>query len=343
MKPKTSLLHATRATLLTILVLATAITQVDPAKLNQLAMPSAANNVLAYATSMSRADLLAAANQSRAAHGLAPFQLNSLLNNSAQMKAQHMVDGNYWSHVSPDGIQPWYFFEVAGYGYTSAGENLAYGFATSIDTNTGWMNSPSHRANILGSYKEVGFGFVNGPNFQGKENTVVVAHYATPSISAPPPKPAPAPAPPPPPQPQPETLPITSEPAKEKITKKDATKETDEDKQDDSSKEQAPEESTNELIVNTQSGRGLPPVNIGSTASISVWQSILSGTLPQRFVISLSLIAFVLVGYGLTHRALLRQATASGQVFTLRHPILDILILTSAITIILTTSVAWLQ
>lgn len=347
---KISLLHATRAMLLTALVVAVGVAQVDPAKLNRLATPSSANNVLAFATSMSRADLLTAANQSRAAHGLPPLKLDGKLNSSAQMKAQHMVDGDYWSHVAPDGTQPWYFFEMAGYSYLAAGENLAYGFATSLEANNGWMNSPSHRANILGSYKEVGFGFVNGPSFQGKENTVVVAHYATPSVSAPAPAPTPSQTPKPEPA-KPQTLPVTTETSTQQHRERSADqppvedqKPTKADKEDTETKheDEAPKESTEELVVNLSSD-GSPPINIGATTSISVWQSLLNGNLPQRFVISLGIILVALFGYTLAHRSLIKQAHANGQQLALRHPALDAIVLTSAILIILTTSVAWLQ
>ena len=138
---------------------------------------------LAYSTEMSRSALLSNTNAERLDEGLVALQINSLLNSSAQAKAQDMVNKNYWAHNSPNGDEPWVFFDAAGYIYQKAGENLAYGFTTSAETVQGWMNSPSHRANILdGKYTEVGFGFVNGANFNGSGNqTVVVAHYANPA------------------------------------------------------------------------------------------------------------------------------------------------------------------
>jgi hypothetical protein len=48
------------------------------------------------------------------------------------------------------------------------------------------MNSPEHRANILNtSYKDVGFGIINIPNYQGDgPQTLVVAMYASPASVA---------------------------------------------------------------------------------------------------------------------------------------------------------------
>jgi hypothetical protein len=139
-------------------------------------------SILGYATDMSVATLLSDTNNQRTANGLGALALNGTLSQAAQAKAQDMMQNDYWSHVSPTGVTPWYWITNAGYSYQTAGENLAYGFATASDTITGWMNSPGHRANILNtSYKEVGFGVVNAPNYQGAgPETIVVAMYAEP-------------------------------------------------------------------------------------------------------------------------------------------------------------------
>lgn len=149
--------------------------------INSLMLTSA--NVLSYATDMSQNGLLANTNTRRAENGLGALALNATLSQAAQSKATDMVARNYWSHNTPDGKEPWVFINQTGYGYLAAGENLAYGFSTSSDAVTGWMNSPGHRANILNNkYTEVGFGFVNSASYQGNgEQTIVVAMYALPS------------------------------------------------------------------------------------------------------------------------------------------------------------------
>ncbi len=155
-------------------------------------------DVLGYATEMSASNLLSGTNAQRAASGLGALALNATLNQAAQNKAQDMANKDYWSHTSPDGSTPWTFLNNAGYSYQSAGENLAYGFSTSSGVITGWMNSPGHRANLLGTdFTEVGFGVVNAPNYQGSgPQTIVVAMYGQPySAPAPAPTPAPQPAP----------------------------------------------------------------------------------------------------------------------------------------------------
>ena len=128
--------------------------------------------VLGYATNVTVSGLLASTNAERAGAGKSSLAINSKLNTAAQGKANHMIAGNYWAHTSPDGVTPWYWFDYAGYDYLTAGENLAYGFDSSNGVVTGWMNSPSHRDNMLnGKFEQVGFGIANGSNYQGGPNT----------------------------------------------------------------------------------------------------------------------------------------------------------------------------
>lgn len=181
--------------------------------------------VLSYATSISISDLLAQTNAQRVGNAAGALSLNSQLDTAAQTKANDMVNRNYWSHVTPDGVQPWVFITNTGYQYSSAGENLAYGFSTSADTITGWMNSPPHRENLLNpAFTEVGFGFANSANYVNDgQQTVVVAMYATPqgqAVAAAPvatAPPTPAPTPTPTAQPQTNSAKLTPAPAAQPV------------------------------------------------------------------------------------------------------------------------------
>lgn len=139
-------------------------------------------DVLAYATDLSSHELLHSTNEQRARHGNGSLKLNGNLSAAAQAKANDMASRNYWSHNTPEGNEPWIFIADAGYSYKKAGENLAYGFTNSGATISGWMNSPSHKANMLdGDYQEVGFGYANSSDFQSKgEVTIIVAMYGSP-------------------------------------------------------------------------------------------------------------------------------------------------------------------
>lgn len=125
-------------------------------------------------------DLVALHNQERQARGLQPLAINSLLNSSAQNKAEAMLASNCWSHYCPNGKSPWEFFNEVGYVYIYAGENLAHGFSNAESVMQAWMNSPTHRANVLKSeFEEVGIGIAYG-SFQGQEDNIVIAvHFGT--------------------------------------------------------------------------------------------------------------------------------------------------------------------
>jgi hypothetical protein len=112
------------------------------------------------------------ANQVRQSSGLQPLAENYKLEQAAQLKAHNMVINNYFAHTSPQGITPWYWFLQAGYDYKYAGENLAIGFFESEEVFQAWMDSPSHKANILNpNYKEIGTAVMSG---YGGNNTIVV-------------------------------------------------------------------------------------------------------------------------------------------------------------------------
>lgn len=130
--------------------------------------------------SLNATEIIQLTNDYRATKGLQPLVENELLDRSACAKAQHMIDNNYWAHVAPDGTLPWYFFEQAGYPYDHAGENLAYGYTTTLGLITGWGKSPLHEKNLVGEYTETGVCIKPGLRYQGQINTtLVVAHYGT--------------------------------------------------------------------------------------------------------------------------------------------------------------------
>lgn len=136
-------------------------------------------DILGYATNIQVEQLLAETNARRQAEGIPPLVLNQQLSEAAAGKAADMFGNDYWAHVSPKGKTPWDFIVGAGYRYSVAGENLAKNFQDSSGVVNAWMNSPTHRENLLKSnYKEVGFAVVNG-RLQGEETTLVVQMFGT--------------------------------------------------------------------------------------------------------------------------------------------------------------------
>ena len=136
--------------------------------------------VLGYSSEITVQKVLDQTNAERQKQGLSLLHYNSLLSESAAAKAEDMFANNYWSHNSPQGKTPWDFFKAVGYQYSIAGENLARDFYDTETLMKAWMNSPTHRENILSSkYQEVGIGVVNGV-LNGVKTTLVVQHFAAP-------------------------------------------------------------------------------------------------------------------------------------------------------------------
>jgi len=142
------------------------------------------HNVLGFATDISVDKLYQLTNEERQKNNLPPLSLNSALSLAAQRKAENMLTENYWSHYSPDGKTPWDFISGAGYKYEYAGENLAKNFLFSSGVVDAWMNSTTHRGNILKKeYTEVGYAIVNG-TLNGEQTTLVVQEFGKPMASA---------------------------------------------------------------------------------------------------------------------------------------------------------------
>lgn len=120
-------------------------------------------------------------NEERARFGLGSLDFNAQLAESARQKAEAMLDTDCWSHYCPDGVSPWTFFRDAGYVYAFAGENLAEGFTDSAAVMQAWMNSKTHRDNVLkGEFTEIGIAIAFG-DYQGIDNNaVVVVHFGQP-------------------------------------------------------------------------------------------------------------------------------------------------------------------
>lgn len=118
-------------------------------------------------------------NSKRLEANLQPLVLSPELSTAANQKAGDMFDKNYWAHISPTGTTPWYFITQAGYEYVYAGENLAKSFDTADEVVAAWMNSSTHRANILKpEYTEIGLAVMNG-KLSGEETTLVVQEFGT--------------------------------------------------------------------------------------------------------------------------------------------------------------------
>ncbi len=138
------------------------------------------SNVLGVATDITISKLFSFTNEERTHLGLPPLTQNEMLQKAAEQKAADMFQKDYWSHFAPDGGSPWDFIKQSGYQYEYAGENLAKNFLYSKNVVDAWMNSPTHRENIVKKeYSEVGYAVKNGM-LGGEETTLVVQMFGTP-------------------------------------------------------------------------------------------------------------------------------------------------------------------
>jgi len=136
--------------------------------------------VLGYASDIQTTQVFEQINQQRIENSLPALKLNDKLSEAARRKASDMFASNYWAHINPtNGREPWYFFDATGYDYRYAGENLARDFGTTPPMIKAWMNSPTHKDNIVSTrYQETGIAVVNGV-LNGIETTLVVQLFGT--------------------------------------------------------------------------------------------------------------------------------------------------------------------
>ena len=121
-------------------------------------------------------------NAERLAAGLPVLKINPLLAQAAEEKALDMMARGYFDHTSPNGREFFSWIDERGYKYSIAGENIAVNvYALSPEKIVeSWMNSPTHRANILSEkYSETGVGVASG-TFEGKQAVFAVQLFASP-------------------------------------------------------------------------------------------------------------------------------------------------------------------
>lgn len=125
-------------------------------------------------------DIIEATNKERVAVGLPPLSTTELLNKSAEIKVDDMIERQYFEHQSPTGEGVSDLGTKVGYHYVVMGENLALGnFSSSEDIVKAWMESPGHRANILNkNYQDIGVS-VKHAVYKGQEVWFAVQHFGT--------------------------------------------------------------------------------------------------------------------------------------------------------------------
>ncbi len=106
--------------------------------------------------------MLALVNTERATAGCAPVSADAGLATVARAHSADMRDRGYFSHVTPEGLDPFARARAAGFGHARA-ENIASGQPDAAAVMAAWMASPGHRQNILDcDLRTLGVGVATG-------------------------------------------------------------------------------------------------------------------------------------------------------------------------------------
>jgi hypothetical protein len=128
---------------------------------------------------LSPSDIMNRINSERSSRSIPTVATNTKLITAAQQKSDDMLARSYFSHIDPDGNYVWPKIEAAGYKpYTTLGENLAMDFSSPEELVAAWMNSPTHRANLLNEkFKDQGLALSSGKYEINHDTTIVVSLF----------------------------------------------------------------------------------------------------------------------------------------------------------------------
>lgn len=138
-----------------------------------------------FTNAYSDEELIVAVNSLRKDNGQIQLTKNNQLNQAASLKLADIQKYQYWSHDNPQTGKKWLAFVRESNYRFDAGENLAKGFEDVDKIINAWLNSPSHRKNLLSS-KFNSYGLAVGQvNYASGPETVVVLEFGvTPSSKA---------------------------------------------------------------------------------------------------------------------------------------------------------------
>lgn len=120
-------------------------------------------------------DFIKEINAVRVQNGAQPLRLNATLMKAAKMRADVIMKYQNFSHQDPyEGIELLTVLPMLHYRYTYASENIGMGGVSAPDFVNGFMNSTSHRNNLLDPrLTDTGAAIVEGPYHQYYVNVAV--------------------------------------------------------------------------------------------------------------------------------------------------------------------------
>lgn len=109
-------------------------------------------------------EVLELVNIERQKESLRPLKISASLNHYAQIRTEEIT--KTFSHRRPNGSS---CFTIIPQPYRLAGENIAAGPPSAKIVVEAWMNSPSHKENIMNpKFREMGIGYLYLPNSEYK-------------------------------------------------------------------------------------------------------------------------------------------------------------------------------
>jgi hypothetical protein len=133
-----------------------------------------ANNIEANAK-----EIVDLTNKYRVEQGLEELKPNARLTQAAVNKAHDLLINQYFSHTSPDGRKFSQWIRDVEYKYFYVGENLAIDFDDNEKIFDAWLDSPSHKENIIKpQYQEIGIAVVEG-KYKNRQTVVVVQLFGS--------------------------------------------------------------------------------------------------------------------------------------------------------------------
>lgn len=127
------------------------------------------------ASDLTIANILNGINNERSLRNITTLNTDYRLSKAAQEKSDDMQARHYFSHTDPEGNYIWPKIVAAGYNpYSMLGENLAIEFYNTESLIAAWMNSPTHRANVLNAgFKDQGMGLALGDTSQNQYHSAI--------------------------------------------------------------------------------------------------------------------------------------------------------------------------
>lgn len=133
----------------------------------------------AYLSTVDANNIIKLTNKERNSQKLNTLESNDILAKAAYAKGEALFKNQTFSHTIDDKkFSTW--VKEAGYEYSFVGENLAIDFVSSEGVIKAWLDSPTHRKNLLNEkFNEIGVAVLEG-KFQGETTTIVVQIFGTP-------------------------------------------------------------------------------------------------------------------------------------------------------------------